>query len=91
MLKREVIFLMKKSDPKKFDCAEIEKRVQAYLDNQVSDEELLLIEEHLGHCLPCDKKIEFEKKLKKIIKYKAAEKEYPKSLEEDLKKIIETN
>lgn len=82
------MFLMKKSEQKKYDCAEIEKRVQAYLDNQVSDEEISLIEDHLSYCLPCDKKVEFEKKLKEIIKYKAAENEYPKSLEEELKRII---
>jgi len=84
------MFLMKKSEQKKYDCEEIEKRVQAYLDNQVSEEEINLIEDHLSYCLPCDKKVEFEKKLKAIIKYKATEKEYPKSLEEELKKIIKS-
>jgi len=79
---------MKKSDQKKYNCAEIEKRVQAFLDNQVSDDEIILIEDHLSYCLPCDKKVEFEKKLKQIIKYKSSEKKYPKSLEEELKKII---
>ncbi len=79
---------MKKADQKKYDCAEVEKRVQAYLDNHLSDEELLMIDDHLSYCLPCDKKVEFEKRLKEIIKYKAAEKDYPKNLEDDLKKII---
>jgi len=79
---------MKKSDQKKYDCTQVEKRVQAYLDNQVSDEELMMIEDHLSYCLPCDKKVEFEKRLKEIIKYKATEKKYPKALEEELKKII---
>lgn len=79
---------MKKTDQKKYDCAEVEKKVQAYLDNEVSDEEILLIEDHLSYCLPCDKKVEFEQKLKDIIRYKAAEIKYPKSLEEELKKII---
>ena len=82
------MFRMKKSDQKKYDCAEVEKRVQAYLDNHLSDEEILLIEDHLSYCLPCDKKVEFEQKLKKIIKLKATETEYPKGLEEELKKII---
>ncbi len=79
---------MKKTNQKKYDCAEIEKRVQAYLDNHLSDEEILMIEDHLSYCLPCDKKVEFEQKLKEIIKHKAAEKEYPKSLGDELKKII---
>ena len=79
---------MKKADQKKYDCTQVEKRVQAYLDNQVSDEELMMIEDHLSYCLPCDKKVEFEKRLKEIIKYKATESGYPKVLEEELKKII---
>ncbi len=79
---------MKKGDKKKYDCAEVEKQVQAYLDNHLSDEELLKIDDHLSYCLPCDKKVEFEQKLKEIIKHKATEKEYPNALEEELKKII---
>ena len=79
---------MKKTDKKKFDCKDIEKNVQAYLDDRLSEKEILKIEEHLSYCLPCDKKVEFEKRLKKLIKLRAAEKSYPKKLELELKKII---
>jgi anti-sigma factor (TIGR02949 family) len=80
---------MKKTDPVKYDCAEVEKRVQAYLDDHLSDEEILKIEDHLSYCLPCDKKVEFEQRLKELIKHKAGEKGYPKAIEEQLKKIIQ--
>jgi anti-sigma factor (TIGR02949 family) len=79
---------MKKTDKKKYDCKDIEKKVQAYLDNRLSAKEVLLLEDHLTYCLPCDKKIEFEKRLKEIIKLKASEKSYPAKLETELKKII---
>ena len=79
---------MKKTKQNKYDCADIEKRVQAYLDDQLSKEESNKFEEHLSYCLPCDKKIEFEQKLKELIRQKSAEKEYPKSLEIELKKIV---
>jgi anti-sigma factor (TIGR02949 family) len=79
---------MKKTDQKKYDCKDIEKNVQAYLDNKLSEKEVLLLEDHLTYCLPCDKKIEFEKRLKEIIKLKASEKNYPAKLETELKKII---
>lgn len=82
---------MKKTSKKKFDCADVEKKVQAFLDNQLSPEEFSLVEDHLSYCLPCDKKVEFEKKLKEIIKLKAAEKDYPKKLEKELKKIIRSD
>jgi anti-sigma factor (TIGR02949 family) len=79
---------MKKTKSKKYDCAEIEKRVQAYLDDHLSDEEMLKIEDHLSYCLPCDKKVNFEQRLKEIIKHKATEKDYPTALREELKRII---
>ena len=79
---------MKKADKKKYNCKDIEKNVQAYLDDRLSDKEVLLLEDHLSYCLPCDKKVEFEKRLKQIIKLKATEKTYPKKLELELKKII---
>jgi anti-sigma factor (TIGR02949 family) len=79
---------MKKTDKKKYDCNDIEKNVQAFLDNRLSVKEVLLFEDHLTYCLPCDKKIEFEKRLKEIIKLKASEKNYPAKLETELKKII---
>jgi len=82
---------MKKTEQKKFNCDDIEKRVQAYLDDQLSQEEFVLFEDHLSYCLPCDKKIEFEQKLKVFIKLKAAEKECPKSLEQELKKIVRSS
>ena len=88
MPKREVMFWMKKTNQNKYDCADIEKRVQAYLDDQLSKEESNKFEDHLSYCLPCDKKIEFEQKLKELIKHKAAEKDYPKNLAIELKKII---
>ena len=56
---------MKKNDQDKFDCHDVEKNVQAYLDNRLSENEIQLFEDHLSYCLPCDKKIEFEKKLNK--------------------------
>ncbi len=79
---------MKKTKTNKFNCSDIEKSVQAYLDEKLSEKDILLFEDHLSYCLPCDKKIEFEKKLKQIIKHRASEKSYPEKLVVELKKII---
>jgi anti-sigma factor (TIGR02949 family) len=73
---------------KKYDCADIEQDVQKYLDNQLSEKEKEKFEEHLDNCLPCDKKIEFEVKLKSIMKIKSQETTYPKELENELKNIL---
>ena len=79
---------MKKNEKEKINCKDVEKDVQAYLDNRLSEKEVLLLEEHLTYCLPCDKKVEFERKLKEFIKKKATENSYPDKLELELKKII---
>ena len=77
-----------KKENRKFNCEDIEKNVNAYIDDQLNDEEKVLFEEHLDYCLPCDKKIEFESKLKEYVKLKAREDSYPKKLDQELKKII---
>ena len=77
--------------PPKYDCADIEKHVHAYIDDKLTRTEKVLFEEHLDYCLPCDKKIEFEKKLKEFVKLKVSEKDYPRKLDEELLKIINKN
>ena len=79
---------MKKHDKDKFDCKDVERDVQAYLDNRLSENEVQLLEDHLSYCLPCDKKIEFEKKLKELVKLKSSENSFPDKLESELKKIV---
>ena len=77
--------------PKKFNCSDIEKMLHAFLDQQLSSDQLKLFKEHLEYCLPCDKKVEFEIKLKKIIQLKATEHTYPVALEHELKKLISSS
>ncbi len=52
---------------KRYDCGDIENLYQQYLDNELNEEQKKLFEEHLEYCLPCDKKISFEMKLKEYI------------------------
>lgn len=79
---------MMATNKKKYNCKDIEKRLHAFLDNQLSSEEKNLFEEHLDFCLPCDKKVEFEIKLKQFIQHRAQEENYPASLERDLLRVI---
>ncbi len=75
-------------DNKHLDCAAIEKLVQRFLDGQLNEEENRMFEEHLDYCLPCDKKVEFEVKLKKLMKLKLKNQNAPDHLKEQLKNII---
>ena len=78
MQKHEGILQMSQqhNHPNKYDCADIEQLAQRYVDNQLNKQERGLFEEHLEYCLPCDKKIQFEFKLKEIVR-KKAKKETP--------------
>jgi anti-sigma factor (TIGR02949 family) len=78
-------------DTKKYNCDDVERLAQAYLDGFLSNKEATLFEEHLDYCLPCDKKIEFEKRVKNIIREKAKEQITPDKLKDELKKIINKN
>ena len=82
---------MRKPNQKtKFNCKDIEKKFHSYLDGEMDKSDLVLLEQHLDYCLPCDKKLEFEKKLREILKSKAREKKIPDKLLADLKKIIQS-
>ena len=72
----------------KYNCSEVKKKVQAYIDGQLTSEEAILFEDHLDYCLPCDKKVEFEKKFKSFLKIKAAKEPCPDSLKIELNKIV---
>ncbi len=65
--------------PKKYNCADIEQLAQKYIDNQLDDHQRKLFDEHLEYCLPCDKKIQFEFKLREIVRNHARE-HYPADL-----------
>jgi len=79
---------MTSSKKDKYDCAEIEKYVQQYLDGMLSEEEMRLFDEHLDYCLPCDKKIEFEKKLKDVVKLKIKHVLPPEQLNNEIDTIL---
>jgi anti-sigma factor (TIGR02949 family) len=72
----------------KFNCKDIEKKFHSYLDGEMDKNDLRSLEQHLDYCLPCDKKIEFEKKLRQVLKSKGKEKKVPEKLIKELEKII---
>jgi anti-sigma factor (TIGR02949 family) len=79
----------KKSEHKDhFDCADVEKYVQQYLDNVLDEEKRRLFEEHIEYCLPCDKKVEFERKFKEIVRLKVRNLEPPEKINSKLKNLL---
>lgn len=72
----------------KYDCADVEKLAQQYLDDQLDDHQKKLFNEHLEYCLPCDKKVEFELKFKNIVKAKSKESAPISRLKAHLSKLL---
>jgi len=72
----------------KYNCADVEKLAQQYLDDQLNDHQKKLFDEHLEYCLPCDKKVEFELKLKDIVKSKAKSSAPVSRLKANLSKLF---
>ena len=76
--------------PKKssYDCKEIEKYVQQYIDGALDSEKMKLFDEHLDYCLPCDKKVEFEKKLKDVVRIKLKKTMPQDKISDKIEKIL---
>jgi hypothetical protein len=79
---------MTSNSKKRYDCGDIEHLYQQYLDNELNEEQKKLFEEHLEYCLPCDKKISFEMKLKEYIHSKAGKLKVSETPKFNIEKII---
>ena len=73
---------------KKYTCDDIEKLAQLYVDNRLNEQERLMFDEHLEYCLPCDKKIQFEIKLKETVWAKARDSFSPEQLSQMVKSFF---
>lgn len=49
------------------DCEEALRRIEVYLDGELSGTALLDVEEHLGGCEPCLGRAEFRRRLKALV------------------------
>ena len=50
------------------DCKKMAKKLQEFLDHDLSDDELHTFQAHLAACEPCFTRIEFEKILRLTVK-----------------------
>lgn len=70
------------------DCTQAIELLYAYLDGELSDNELEQFEHHLGHCRSCYSRSEIETALNKRIKETGTD-SAPESLQNRLKNIID--
>jgi mycothiol system anti-sigma-R factor len=76
-----------KSD-KNYSCQDVIEKANAFLDDELGVKEVLKLKSHIKKCLPCNKKIEFEKKMISLISDKGKEKKMPKGLKNEIMKML---
>ena len=76
-------------EQKKIDCEEAIRKMLEYLDNELEHQDHESLEEHLNSCRSCFSRMEFEKRLKEMVKTVPKEK-VPDDLQERIRKITKS-
>jgi anti-sigma factor (TIGR02949 family) len=76
-------------EQKKIDCEEAIRKMLEYLDNELEHQDHESLEEHLHSCRSCFSRMEFEKRLKEMVKTVTREK-VPEDLQERIRKITKS-
>jgi len=79
---------MSKNEPRKIDCDEAIRMVLEYLDNELGTNDHDALEAHIHKCRSCYTRVEFEKRLKTMVK-DAPEVSAPDSLKDKIKKLTD--
>lgn len=77
------------NQPTAFDCEETAKRLADYLDRELSDEEILLVEAHIAICAICAQEYRFEAAVLKTLKDRANAAPIPRALRDAVLSIID--
>lgn len=72
-----------------FDCAETIRRLNDYLDRELSSEEVAMVEAHLATCEMCAAEYGFERELLGEIKARMAQSTMPADLRDRLAALID--
>jgi mycothiol system anti-sigma-R factor len=72
------------------DCDQVLREVEAYLDQELSDERREFIERHFATCSPCAKRADFQQRLRDIVARKCGHAHpMPESLFVRVRMVIE--
>ena len=71
-----------------YDCEEAMKRLNEYLDHQLTEEERTVVVKHLEICKPCLSRFSFEETLLVSIRTKLCKISAPQQLKDRLKGIL---
>ncbi len=62
------------------DCVETVARLHLYIDRELSDEEIVIVQQHLEQCQQCDCRFHFDSSIKRLIHERCAVERAPDHL-----------
>ena len=73
----------------RYTCEEAFRRIDDYLDRELSAEETVLVKEHLEICAGCAREFNFESSLLRGVRDKLRQIELPPSLEARILRVLD--
>ena len=73
------------------NCVETVARLHLYLDRELSDEEIIIVQQHLESCKQCDCRFHFDMHIKRLIHERCAVERAPDHLRERVMHLIHTS
>ncbi|GAC1393138.1 MAG: hypothetical protein NVS4B11_01570 [Ktedonobacteraceae bacterium] len=73
------------------DCIETVARLHLYIDRELSDEEIVIVQQHLEDCQQCECRFHFDMSIKRLIHERCAVERAPTHLRESVLHLIHSS
>ena len=73
------------------DCVETVARLHLYIDRELSDEEIVIVQKHLEDCRQCDCRFHFDMGIKRLIHERCTVERAPSHLREAVLHLIHSS
>jgi len=72
------------------DCETALRNLSAYLDRELGEAPSAELEQHLQECRHCFSMVEFERRLRTVVRRSCASEQIPPELEQRLRKLLQS-
>ena len=73
------------------DCVETVARLHLYIDRELSDEEIVIVQQHLEDCQQCECRFHFDMSIKRLIHVRCAVESAPDHLRAAVLRLIHSS
>ena len=73
------------------DCVETVARLHLYIDRELSDEEIVIVQQHLEDCQQCECRFHFDMSIKRLIHERCAVERAPDHLRAAVLRLIHSS